>query len=298
MTPVIQAVVEDNNVCGEGPIWDADGGRLIWTDIGSSQFFQLDPARGQRTVLGSGRRVAGIALHTAGGLVLAGAAGVHIWHEPNDSKCVLVEHAGESLFFNDILADPEGRVYAGTLYWGPKGMVKTGKLYLLDLDGSVQVVADGIEMSNGLGLSPDNRTLYYADTAVRRIYAFDVDPATGALSNKRTFVQVPGDEGIPDGLTVDADGFIWSAQWFGARVVRYDSEGKVERRIKMPVKQVSSVAFGGPDLTDLYVTTAAEYEPSPLAPPGFDDKAPMGGSLYRIRLDIRGRAEYQARLTG
>ena len=211
---------------------------------------------------------------------------------------MLAEHEGESLFFNDILADPQGRVYAGTVYWGAQGMEKTGKLYLIDLDGSAQVVTDGIEMSNGLGLSPDNRTLYYADTAVRRIYAFDVDPATGGLSNKRVFVQVPGDEGIPDGLTVDADGFVWNAQWFGAQVVRYDSEGKVERRIKMPVKQVSSVAFGGPDLTDLYVTTAAEYAPSPLAPPGFDDKAPMGGSLYRIPLDIRGRLEYQARLTG
>lgn len=297
MEPSIQAIVEDNNLCGEGPIWDAGKGRLIWTDIGSSKFFQLDPTNDQRTVLGSGRSIAGIALHCSGGLVVAGATGLHIWQEPNDYKAVLEEHEGQKLRFNDILADPQGRIYAGTMYWGSGGMEKTGKLYLIDRDGSVQVVADDVHMSNGLGLSLDNKTLYYADTAQRLIYAFDVDQATGRLSNKRVFVQVSDDEGIPDGLTVDSAGFVWSAQWFGAQVVRYDPEGKVERRIKMPVAQVSSVAFGGQDLTDLYVTTAADYSPSPLEPTGFDRQTTMGGSLYRIRLDIQGRLEQTALLS-
>lgn len=175
-------------------------------------------------------------------------------------------------------------------------MEQHGKLYLIDVDGAVRVVDDRIELSNGIGLSPDDRVLYHADTAARRIYAHDVDPNDGGLSNKRCFVQVPDDEGIPDGLTVDAEGYVWNAQWYGGRVVRYDPEGNVERRIEMPVQQVSSVAFGGPDLTDLYVTTAGEYWPSPLAPPDFDPDGPMGGSLYRVRLDIAGRPEHMARL--
>lgn len=297
MEPVIQAAVEDNNLCGEGPIWDAEGNRLIWTDISSSKFFQLDPTSDERTVLGSGRSVAGIAIHKSGGLIVAGATGLHFWQASNDYTTIIEEHNGERLRFNDILADPAGRIYAGTMYWGPGGMEKTGKLYLIDLDGSAQVLDDDVHMSNGLGLSLDYKTLYYTDTAKRVIYAFDVDPATGGLSNKRVFVQVPNDEGIPDGLTVDSAGFLWSAQWFGSQIVRYDPDGKVHSRIKMPVAQVSSVAFGGPNLTDLYITTAADYSPSPLEPTGFDRQMAMGGSLYRIQINIQGRLEHKARLS-
>ena len=175
-------------------------------------------------------------------------------------------------------------------------MVKTGNLYLVDTDGSVRVVDEGIEHSNGIGLSPDNKTLYFADTVPRRIYAYDVDSASGALSNKRLFVRVLDDEGIPDGLTVDSEGYVWSAQWFGAQVVRYDPDGAVERRIELPVKQVSSVLFGGPDLMDLYVTSAAQFAALECRPTGFDETAPMGGALYRLRPGVAGKPEFSARM--
>jgi D-xylonolactonase len=158
---------------------------------------------------------------------------------------------------------------------------------------------EGIELSNGLGLSPDHRTLYYADSTARRIYAYDVSPETGDLGRKRVFVQVPLSEGLPDGLTVDAEGYVWSAQWFGNQVVRYDPDGKVERHIPLPAAQVTSVAFGGPDLADLYLTSAAASWPAwpnRYAPPGYNpDKVELGGSLYRLRLDIQGKAEHQAK---
>ena len=161
----------------------------------------------------------------------------------------------------------------------------------------MRVVDEGVEIANGLGLSPDDRTLYFADSARRVIYAYDADPATGDLSRRRVFVQVPRDEGLPDGLTVDREGFVWCAQWYGGQVVRYDPDGKVERRIAMPVRQVSSVIFGGDDLTDLYITTAADPWPSPLAPPGYDFSATnVGGSLYRLRTDIQGRPDHRAAL--
>ncbi|HXV96784.1 MAG TPA: SMP-30/gluconolactonase/LRE family protein, partial [Anaerolineae bacterium] len=131
----------------------------------------------------------------------------------------------------------------------------------------------------------------------RRIYAYDVNPKTGDLTQRRIFVQVPATEGMPDGLTVDAAGFIWSAQWYGSQVVRYDPDGKVERRIQLPVSQIASVAFGGPDLTELYITTAAEPWPSKFVPPGYaPNPATLGGSLYCLRLDIQGQPEYQAKL--
>lgn len=299
MEYLMETVAQDGNRCGEGPVWDGERGRLIWTDIESGLVYQLFPATGEKSLLSQGLMVAGIALNWTDELVFAGATGLHLWRGQDNYRTLLSEYEGESLCFNDILADPQGRIYAGTLYWGAEGMEKPGKLYLVDTDGAARVVDEGLQLANGLGLSPDDRTLYFADSAARRIYAYDVDPTTGGLSNRRVFVQVPGEEGIPDGLTVDAEGFVWSAQWYGGQVVRYDPDGRVERRIAMPVTQVSSVAFGGPYLTDLYITTAGEPWPSDLAPAGYDfDRANTGGSLYRVRLDIAGRPEHYARLAG
>jgi sugar lactone lactonase YvrE len=297
MAPRLEVVAQDDNRCGEGPIWDAERRRLIWSDIESSLVYQFFPANGEKSVLSRGLMVAGIALDRSGALVFAGDTGLHLWRAPDDCRTLAREFEGEPFFFNDITADPQSRVYAGTAYWGPDGMEKPGKLVLFDCGGSIRVVEDGIKLANGLGFSPDNRTLYFTDSAARTIYAYDADPATGALANRRTFVRVPDDEGLPDGLTVDSEGFVWSAQWYGAQVVRYDPDGAVERRIPMPVTQVSSVGFGGDDLMDLYITTAGESWLSPLAPPGYEfDASNIGGSLYRVRLEVPGKTGHFADL--
>ena len=295
MSDTIEIIASDSNLCGEGPLWDADSNAILWVDAESALIFRFSPADDGKTVISRTLTVSGIALNTDNTLVVSGA-GLHRWREQDDHDLILWEHNGETLFFNDIIADAGGRIYAGTYYWGEDGMQKTGKLYLVDTDGSVRIMDEDITLSNGLGFSPDNGTLYYADSAARRIYAYDVDTVTGSLGGKRIFVTVPGDEGIPDGLTVDADGYVWNAQWYGGQVVRYDPDGKVERRIPMPVKQVSSVMFGGRELTDLYVTSASRYWHSEFAPPGFDREAPMGGPLYRLRLDVRGKREHAAGL--
>jgi D-xylonolactonase len=241
--------------------------------------------------------VGGIALNQSG-LVFAGATGIHVWNGQNDYRTLHTEFEGDKLQFNDIIADAHGRVYAGTLYWGANGMEKYGHLYLFDLNGTVQRVDEGIEVSNGLGFSPDDKTLYYSDSSARKIYAYDVDAKTGKLANKRVFVQVPKTEGIPDGLTVDAAGYVWSAQWYGSQIVRYDPQGKVERRIQMPVTQVSSLIFGGKDFNEIYITSASNSWPSDYGPPGYDFNAPnIGGPLYRIKQDIQGRSEHVANLS-
>jgi D-xylonolactonase len=201
----------------------------------------------------------------------------------------------EKLSFNDILAGPAGRVYAGTLYWG-ETMQRPGRLYLIHPTGRIQEVDDGIELANGLALSPDDRTLYFADSAARRIYSYEVNAQTGELSRRALLVQIAAEDGIPDGLTVDLHGFIWCAQWYGGQVVRYDPDGTIERRIPMPVKQVSSVAFGGKELDELYVTSAAEFWPSHLMPAAIDPKAKMGGTIYRLKTGVQGRPEHTAGL--
>jgi sugar lactone lactonase YvrE len=286
----IDVINDGGDLCGEGPIWDDQGKRLIWDDLGSSLMFEYSGA--STRVISRGLMIASIALGVDRRLVVAGEAGLHAWRGQGDYVTLRTKDAGESLSFNDMVVDTQGRIYAATLYWDATGMVHHGKLYLVNHDASLQIVDEGIRHANGLGLSPDGRTLYFADTAARSINAYEVEPATGSLTRRRILVKVADDEGLPDGLTVDEDGFIWSAQWFGGCVVRYDPEGVVERRIALPVTQTSSLAFGGPDLTDLYVTSAAERWRSDLAPPGYNhDMASPGGSLFRVHLDIRGRAE-------
>ena len=295
MGDVIRVPVDDNDRCGEAPVWEARRGRLLWTDIGASTVYQFKPGDAAKRVVSQGLPVSGIALNRDGRLVFAGATGLHVWSGPKDFRTVVSQHEGEALAFNDIVADAAGRIFAGTLYWDDAGMQKPGKLYLVDGGGAVRVVEERIELSNGLGFSPDNRTLYYADSAPRVIYAYDVDGRTGSLSRKRVFTRVGSGEGIPDGLTVDSEGFIWCAQWYGGQVVRYDPDGKIERRVKLPVRQVASLNFGGPELMDLYITTAGENWPSHLAPPGYDYAAGnFGGVLYRLRLDVPGKPEHLA----
>ncbi len=165
-------------------------------------------------------------------------------------------------------------------------------------NGKATIVDDGIHLPNGLGFSPDCRTLYFTDSVARLIYAYDYDQASGKVRNRRVFVKVPDDEGLPDGLTVDADGFVWSAQWYGSCIVRYDPDGKIERRIMTPAKQTSSLAFGGKDLTDIFITSAGKSEPMPAMPPGYDpDSGCIGGALYHTNLGIKGKLEFRTNIS-
>ena len=154
---------------------------------------------------------------------------------------------------------------------------------------------EGVHLSNGLGFSPDNKILYYTDTVFRTIYAYDYNLKNGSISNRRVFVKVPDDEGIPDGMTVDSEGFVWSAHWYGSCIVRYDPEGKINMRLKTPAKQTSSLIFGGKDLTDIYVTTSEKSVKLHIAPEGYDfDALDIGGPVYRYNLGIKGKPEYLA----
>jgi D-xylonolactonase len=165
----------------------------------------------------------------------------------------------------------------------------------VDNDGSVHVVDEGFRLSNGLGFAPDCGTMYYVDSADRRIYAWDYRREDGSIRNRRVLVQVPLEEGFPDGMTVDAAGYIWCAHWFGGCIIRYDPDGKVERRIETPPSQISSVTFGGPDFTDMFVTSAALADSLYLAPPGYNvSEHFMGGPVYRFKPGFQGREEYRA----
>jgi D-xylonolactonase len=293
----IEKLAEENAVVGEGPIWNADEQKLIWTDIQTGRLFAYDPASGGNEQIHDGFNIGGLMQNQGGGYLCFIWDGVVLWKSDEQwARLQPAEHEGELLRFNDVIAAPDGSAFGGT-YFGDK----LGKLYHFGKDGSVQVVEEGIGCSNGMGFSPDQKTMYFTDAAAREIYAYDFDAATAAMSNKRLCAKIAAEDGVPDGLTVDAEGYIWSANWFGACIIRFDPDGKEERRIATPAKQTSSVMFGGKDLDELYFTSAAfECPPgSDLDPVGYDwqeyGKSYRGGGLFRVLgLAIQGKAEFKA----
>lgn len=297
-TPKIEILAEGDKL-GEGPFWDAESQRLLWSDIYNSIIYAYDVATNQKSIYHQGHMTFGLVRHRDGALIVTGATGMHYLGGPGDIRPILTECEGESLFLNDVIADAKGRVYAGSVYWGAQGLVKRGKLYLVDQNGKPHIVYEGTGMSNGLGFSPDNQTLYYADSYDRVIWAFDVNAQSGELSNKRVFVTLRREEGMPDGLTVDAAGNVWCALWFGSCVRCYDPAGALRMTIPLPARQIASVMFGGRNLDELYITSSSvPFRDPALAPPHYDFDAPdSGGALYRVWPGVKGRLENLANMT-
>jgi D-xylonolactonase len=268
-------------VVGEGPLWHPLEQRVYWTDILAGRLFRYHPTSGKHEQCYEGEQVGGFTIQDDGALLLFMARGaIKSWRDGRMTT-IYEEIADErESRFNDVFADPEGRVYCGTM----PTQERLGRLYRLDPDRKLTKLLDGIQISNGMGLTPDLKQMYYTDSNAKKIYLFDYDRATGAITNRRVFVDSADEDGVPDGMTVDAEGYVWSARWDGYCLTRYRPDGSEERRIRFPVKKVSSVIFGGPDYTDMYVTTA-----------GGDNKAengPGAGALYRLRLGIKGLPEY------
>ncbi len=272
-------------ITGEGPLWHPEEGRLYWVDIPAGRMFRFDPATGEHEQCYEGPPVGGFTLQADGKLLLFMDKGaVRVWQDGFRETIIEgIEQESDSRF-NDVIADPEGRVFCGTMATKDH----PGRLYRLDPDGTLTVVLDAVGVSNGLGFTPDLRQVYYTDSRDRTISLFDYDRATGEIDNRRVFVTVPEGEGVPDGMTVDAEGYIWSARWGGSCLVRYAPDGSEVQRVTFPAKNVSCPTFGGPDYTDLYVTTA-----------GGHNKAENGsgaGALFRLDPGVQGVPEFRSRV--
>ena len=270
---------------GEGPLWHPMEKRMYWVDIQRGRMFRYDPAAGEHEQCYEGEQIGGFTIQADGALLLFMARGaVAVWWD-GELDYVIDELPEErETRFNDVFADPAGRVFCGTM----PAPDKPGRLYRLDPDGSISVVLENIGISNGMGFTPDGMRMYYTDSAPRKIYLFDYDVETGAISNQRVFLETPEGQGIPDGMTVDAEGYVWSARWDGWALYRYSPDGIEERRIRFPAKQVSSVIFGGEDYTELYITTAGGHNKA--------ENGPAAGALFRLRLGIEGRPEHFSRI--
>ena len=270
---------------GEGPLWHPMERQVYWSDIPQGRIFRLNPFSRRHEQIYEGRIVGGYTIQSDGSLLLFMDRGsVAVWRD-GKLEYLVNEMEGEAdNRFNDVAADPAGRVFCGTM---PTD-TRSATLYRMDTDGSITTVLEGVGLSNGIGFSPDQKQMYYTDSLARKIYIFDYDIDSGDITNQRVFVETPDDGSIPDGMTVDAEGYVWGARWDGSSLYRYNPDGEQVVQIQFPAKKVSSVIFGGVDLTDMYVTTAGGGNKA--------EEGPGAGGLFRLNVGIQGKPEFLSRV--
>jgi len=279
----IELVLDARANCGEGPLWDNRSGVLVWIDIMPGEVHRFDPETGTDSVTEVGQPVGAIALRAAGGYALALRDGIAAMDGDGQLKVISdVEKDVPTNRFNDAKCDSAGRFWAGTMAFDLTPGAAT--LYRIDHDGSATAAVPGMTLSNGLGWSPDDTTMYLVDSLEYGLDAFDFDAASGSLSNRRRLITCDAEaDGIPDGMAVDAEGYLWVAYYAGGAVRRYSPDGTLDHVLEMPVSQPTCVAFGGDDLGDLYITTANQQKsPEDLA------KEPTLGGLFRTRPGVTG----------
>jgi len=276
---------------GECPRWHNDEQRLYWTDIPAGKLYYYEPDTGKSSCCYEDRPVGGFTIQADGSLLLFRDRGnVVSFRHGKIERTILEGIPGlETTRFNDVIADPEGRVFAGTMSFGG---VNNGQLLRFEPDGRYVQISEGHGTPNGMGFSPDLSKFYFTDSRLRRIYSFDFDRQNGALSNQGIWQEIAASSvkevGRSDGMTVAEDGCIWSARIEAGLVVRYSPSGETLERFELGTPQVTSVAFGGRDLNELYVTSAGG---TPEAP-GSD----QAGALFKLAVPHRGREEFRSRI--
>jgi gluconolactonase len=261
----------------EGPAWDGAKG-LYFSDVLGGGIYLLSRQGEVSLALPKRRGVGGMALHADGGLVVGGREIVHVTlAEPSTKVLLDRQAAGDAVGFNDLTTDTLGRCYVGSIAYAIfRGEEpKPGNLYLIDVDGGVRQVSDGILLTNGLGFSPDGQRLYHSDAGRGLVRVYDVH-GDGSLGHWRAFAAM-GNDSVPDGLKVAADGSVWVADAHGGRVAVFCSNGRHRGDIAVPRRMVTSLCFGGDDLRDLYIVTGSRGGPTQTC-----------GTIYRIRADVAG----------
>jgi D-xylono/L-arabinono-1,4-lactonase len=273
---MIEPVIVTNINCsiGENPLWYPREKSLYWLDIPVGIIYKYNPKRGiVEKVFEGDTVVGGFTIQENGSLLLFMEKGaVKIWQ---DNKLInLIDYTPilKNTRFNDVITDPFGRVFCGTMP-DENGVAY---LFLLDTDGELKLILDNIGLSNGMGFSPDKKKMYFTDSKKSEIYIFDYNKENGSLGNQKVFIKVE-ERGIdPDGLTVDSDGYVWSAQWNDGCLKRYSPIGKEVLRVNLPTKKITSLTFGGESYQDIYITSAVGEE-------GDQSKENEAGALFYLK---------------
>ncbi len=282
----LELVVPARAELGEGPTWDPGRSVLWWVDITAGLVHRHEPGGIPDAVTDVGSPVGAVLHRRGGGLVVALADRLAALDPDTGVLEPLLDlepSAGRRS--NDAKVDPAGRLWLGRM--AIDAAPGAGTLVRVEPDRSVTPMLDGLAIPNGLDWSPDGRTMYFVDSAWGEVRAYPFDPPTGSMGEGHPLVRLGGDGALPDGLTVDGEGFLWVAIWGGGCVVRVAPDGSVAGRVGLPASQVTSCAFGGPDLGDLYITTARER-----FTPEDDAREPLAGGLFRCRPGVTGRAPF------
>lgn len=289
MSHELELVLDAQATLGEGPSWDDEHQVLYWVDIAGHKIHIYDPKTNSDKVIQTDQPVGAVVPSKSGGLTVAAEHGFYTIHPDKEQWTPIADpeqHLPENRF-NDGKCDAKGRFWAGTMHNG--GKENEGALYCLHTDFSVRKVLEPVSISNGIAWAADNETMYYIDTPTRQVVAFDFDLDTGTIRHKRVVVTIPAEQGLPDGMTIDAEGMIWVAHWGGYQVSRWNPKtGEQIQSIQVPVAKVTSCAFGGEKLDELYITTARiDLTPQELA------EQPHAGGLFRIKTNVKGGRTYK-----
>ena len=287
-----EILVDSHDHNAENPLWHPHHQYLYWTDIPTGRMFRYYPATDTYEQIYDGEPVGGFTIQEDGALLLFKTKGtVEIWHEGEITTVIDSIPEAKDTRFNDAIADPEGRVYSGIMATESTD----GKLYCIDTDGSYRVMAENLLVPNGMGFCADYKYFYLTDSDRRTIYRFNYDRATGNLSNQQAYIVTPENEGIPDGMTIDSEGYIWSARWDGSHVYRYNPEGNEVMRIKLPASKISCVSFGGKNYERLFISSARGDRECDSMTEKWSRDDPSG-DLFHLQAGIKGRSELLSRV--
>jgi sugar lactone lactonase YvrE len=268
---------------GEGALWNYETSTFWWVDIEGRKLNIYDPEAKENRAIDVVERIGTVVPAKKGGAVISLENGIFHLDLVSEQKTLICNPLEklDTIRFNDGKCDPAGRLWVGSMSLKFKRGVAS--LYTIETDGSFREVFGGVTVSNGIIWSNDHKTLYYIDTPLGTVRAWDYDLESGHISNERVIISIPRDIGGPDGMTIDTEGKLWIAHWGGNMVGRWDPEtGELMARVEVPVPNVTSCAFGGPDLDILYITTAGGDDPKIL------EKYPLAGSVFRTYPGVKG----------
>ncbi len=284
----VECVHKIRSILGEGPLWDEAEKCLFWLDLRKPAIYRFDPATGRNVKIKASLQgyIGGMVLRAKGGMMALDQRGIFAINGKSGALKVFAKPAKDmrQLWFNDAKCDRQGNLWAGV---GDRKEAKPiGVFYRVGPKGKATKIDSKFICPNGPAFSPDGRVCYFADSYASKIYRYDIDPVTGKVGPRRLFAAVPEGQGVPDGMTVDAEGGVWSCQWDGWRITRYDPRGNVDRVIDAPVPRPTAVGFGGEDLGTLYITSASiGLNRQQLK------QAPLSGSVFACRPGVRGLVE-------
>jgi L-arabinonolactonase len=285
----ITCVVDAKAILGEGTMWDPRAQVLWWVDIWAKLIHRYDPATGRDDTWEAPEYLGCLAVRERGGLVVSMTDGFHFFDPRTGAFTPIVDPEADlpDTRFNDGKTDRQGRFYSGTMFEAEgKPLQKIASLYRLDPDLTWHRLVEGIGCSNGLAWSPDSKTMYYADSHADRVWAWDFDPVSGAIENRRVFIDTSATGGVADGATVDVEGCYWVTLPMTSKVTRFDPQGREMQTIVLPTDLPTCCGFGGKDLDILYVTSATLRRPQEKLA-----GQPLAGGLFAIDVGVKGLPE-------